>query len=193
MNAATTTPPRDIGDISLRLAEIKAEIRDVVERRQNILATACAEILATGTDARVVKSQRRTNTWQVGDRVVVTDAYNVYPTSVDRRSYMNPAEGLRRLSWGPETYVLGLLVHHGVYEVLLIDDDDVLVVQVEQESEQDHRRAVSRLRNLARKDGLRVQARDREITLTDPMGNAVHQGEVTSAFCWLLNIDIQEV
>jgi hypothetical protein len=78
--------------------------------------------------------------------------------------------------------------------VLVVEDDLALAAKVpEVDEEAKVKRAIGRLRNRARTEHMRVQVRDRAITLISPMNDVVHEGDVNSAMLWLCGIDVTEV
>ncbi|WP_248240259.1 hypothetical protein [Microbacterium kunmingense] len=175
-----------------KLAEIKSEINDLVRRREQLLASALAELIAHQVPARVISMKGWTGNASAGDRVYVLDAYDNVGPRLRTHTNLFSVDSAYRRNWGPEAYNLGVLVHRGLHEVLLVDGTDILAVAIEEVSDADHRRAVQRLRTAARYDGIRVHVRDREVTLDDGMGNTLHTGDVESAFHWLFNIDPNE-
>lgn len=180
-----------------KLAEIKTEITDLVQRREQLLVSALAELTAHGIEARAVDNAR----WQdllpapkAGDRVHVIETYGGYTGY--HRSIWREGRLDERVAdlWGPRVGIAyedrtSVIIHRGLHEILLVDDSDALLVRIGPESEEQHRRAVARLRTQARHDGIRVHVRDREVTLDDGMGNTLHTGDAESAFFWLFNID----
>lgn len=83
-----------------------------------------------------------------------------------------------------------LFVRHGLHDVVLAHGLHAIAVPVEGDSESAHCRSVSRLRTLARREELRVQVRDHEVVLLDPLGNDLHRGDVLSGFAFIVGIDL---
>lgn len=186
--------PTDVATVAAdKLATIKAEIADLVQRREELLATVQAELIAHGIEARVMSGfQRSLAPIKVGDLEYVVETYG--PVLGYHWSLLGSYATDRARKWGPRVGVTwgdhaDVIVNRGQYEVLLADDQDILLVRTHRETDEEHRRAVSRLRTQARHDGIRVLVRDRTVTLDDGMGNALHTGDVVSAFLWLFNID----
>ena len=173
------------------LASIRSEIADLNERRKNLLLTTHAELVAMGIEAHIIRSPyMRGKTDTTGERVALWQDWQGYANG---RASMYLSEGVaddpRR---GPEISwpggVRGVL---GLFEVLVTDDDARLFARVPDDpyEESGHRNAVARVRRRAAEDDFRVRLRDRELSLIDPMGTAVHVGDVWSTMLWLEGID----
>ena len=190
MKMTTTVPSsaaRRCEPAAITLKKIRSDIEDLVQRRESLLLTAQAELIAAGIPAFIVTSvapqeQRERN----GDRGLLVETFFELGASVNH-GYRFMRTSQTSHEPGPYVCDIGLLIEHGVFEVLLADDDQLLVAQTESPSstEKSHRLAVSRLRNLARRHGLTVSVRDREIRIITPFNDSVHIGDLVSAFKWL--------
>lgn len=191
-----TITPTDVAAVAAdKLASIKAEIADLVKRREELLATALAELVAHGIEARVVRSARFARPIEAGDLVHIIETYG--PVAGYHVSILGPNATEKAMRWGPRVGAgwgdhADVIVNRGQHEVLLADGRDLLLVRTRTESEEEYRRAVGRLRTQARHDRIRVFVHDREVALEDGMGNTLHTGDVVSAFLWLFNIDPNE-
>ncbi|WJL95874.1 hypothetical protein QSU92_01205 [Microbacterium sp. ET2] len=192
-----TITPADVAAVAAdKLATIKAEIADLVQRREALLSTTIAELTAHGIEARVARNaQRDLMPYKAGDMVHVVETHG--PVAGFHWSIIGPHATEKALRWGPRVGATwgnhcDVIVNRGQHEVLLVDSRDVLLVRTRAETDQEYRRAVGRLRTQARHDGIRVHVRDREVALEDGMGNVLHTGDVETAFFWLFNIDPNE-
>ncbi|WP_020097408.1 hypothetical protein [Microbacterium sp. 11MF] len=194
----TTTNTTDVStlvhDASTALSQMRASIAEIVARRQNLMLTACAELSAAGVEARIVTARGR-EPFIAGEHGSLTITYDTFRGTTTARTSFNRTDARR--DPGPFTgrSLFGGSVLYdalGTWEVLLVDNDQLLIARVETGwEERAHRKAVARLRTLAKHDDLHVRARDLHVTLMDPMGNTVHEGTVTSAHAFILNIDIE--
>ncbi|MEV5042721.1 hypothetical protein [Microbacterium sp. LMI1x-1-1.1] len=193
MTTTNTNVSTLVRDASTALGEMRASIADIVTRRQNLMLTACAGLHASGVDARIVTA-RGTQPFTAGEHGSLTITYDVFRGVTTSRTSFNRTDARR--DPGPFTgrglFSGGILYDAlGTWEVLLVDDNQLLIARFETGGEeQAHRKAVARLRTLAKHDDLRVRTRDHDVTLMDPMGNTVHEGTVTTAHAFILNIDI---
>lgn len=173
-----------VSDVRSRLDEIQAGIAALVEQRQMLMTTTCAELAAAGIEAHVIR-YRYTAPVEAGDIGTVQESY-FFSNSQEfnfRLGEMDPRER------GPYFSGPGLVIERGRFKVLLVDGNEVLVARVPDDhadEEAAHKRAVSRLRTLAKSEGMRVRTRDREVDIIDPFNSTAHSGDVSSAFKWLM-------
>lgn len=186
----TIAPTTDITDLRAVLDGIRSDVHALLERRTHLMSTTCAELSAHGIEAHVITRRGRTTSPSIGSQVRVVDEYVVYRTSQRRRLWLTERD--KEIAVGPWWMGPSLLIEKGTYEVLLIDGDEYLVAKLPDvdDVERGHRLAVGRLRTLARENDLRVRVRDRVISLLDPMGTVIHEGTIDSAYCFILDIDI---
>ncbi|WP_294981730.1 hypothetical protein [uncultured Microbacterium sp.] len=186
----TIAPTTDITDLRAALNGIRIDVNALLEQRAHLMSTTCAELSAHGIESHVITHRGRTSNPPVGTHVRVVDEYVVYCTSQSRRLWLTERD--REIAVGPWWMGSSLLIEKGTYEILLIDGDEYLVAKLPDvdDVERGHRLAVGRLRTLAREDDLRVRVRDRVISLLDPMGTVIHEGTIESAYCFILDIDI---
>lgn len=183
-------------DLAAKLETIRTEIDALVQRRENLMLTTQAELIAAGIPAYVIDSHApRGNREVAGDVGFVVESYFDYSPrhpKVRMTFHRNPDSNRDR---GPYWTTCGLMIDHGDSEVLLVDGDKMLVAETPDlgDTEAPHRKAIARLRTLARSHGMTVSVRDREVTLIDLMNNRPHIGDVFSAFKWLTgNLDQNE-
>jgi hypothetical protein len=189
-NLPGSSEPRDL---TAEFEAIRAEVNDALERRRNLFVTTQAQLIASGIDAAIVpvyKTHTSRPSQAVGDIVIVQNSYEIRDNGRMRLScHANPHwnEHHRRFNdfWGVYDRGNMVLWDRGLYEVLVVEDDLALEAKV--------KRAIGRLRNRARTEHMRVQVRDRAITLISPMNDVVHEGDVNSAMLWLCGIDVTEV
>lgn len=191
-----TTVAPTIDELFTRFAKIRADVDEVIERRTNLFVTTQAELIAAGIDAAIVPNRK----FDTGQMVTVWDEYSRYGNGLPAMHRVTAArqwmEHLRENDdrWGAYDYGSDVYVCRGLYEVLVIDGKTVLVAEVqERDQEHGHKRAVGRLRRLARAEHMRVQVRDRAVTLISPMNDIVHEGDVNTAYLWLSGVDLTRV
>lgn len=187
---AVTVAPISPDSLRGRLEEIRAEVEDVLERRNNLFRTARAELIASGIDAEIVSVNAAP-----GDKVAVYEEVWHWPDGRGDSTHTRASRlGGRRDLWGPyQVTELVFAFERGVYDVIVVDGRDALVAKVPGlDDEPGHRRAVGRLRRLAKSEYMRVRVRDREITLLSPMNDIVHVGDVNTAYAWLCGIELAD-
>jgi len=173
-----------------RLAAIRAEIEMLTSRRDSLMLTTQAELAASGIASFLIARSRRAVLPEVGQFGVVVETFFEFESRIERDVDFYPGTSTSssdRRDAGPHMTSSGFLIDHGGFEVMLRDDRCLLVAQVDEarNTEAAHARAVSRLRNLAQPQSMRVRVRDREVSLITPMNDTVHLGDVISAFKWL--------
>lgn len=186
------TTSATLDELTARFAQIRAEVNEVIERRNNLFVTTQAELIAAGIDAAIVPG----HALSAGDVVMVWDQYT---TLTDGRPGWHRVSATHRWSeyrladddrWGVYEYGCQAHLCRGVYEVLVVDGAAALVAKAQgMDEEPGHKKAVGRLRRLARSENMRVSVRDRAVTLISPMNDVVHEGDVNSAALWLLGVD----
>lgn len=182
--------------VRARFDAIRAEIDAAVQRREELFITAQAELIAAGIDCAVVSDVY--SKFEAGQRVILWDECHRRDNGsvFSQRSITLEWLEHRREDddrYGPYDYGWRTHISHGAYDIVTIEDRKALLVKVEQDDEAGHKRAVSRLRNRAKAEHLRVRARDQEVALISPMNDVVHEGDVNSAYLWLCGIDAAEV
>lgn len=180
-----------------RLDQITAEVAALFAARKGLLDSTVLELGARGVEAYRVDELRFRASTHVGDVVHVFESFNrlengrIMRRLAASRNAWSHQLPLSVSAYTPRESSCAMHIGRGLAQVVLKDDRDILVAAIPgQDTEAGHRGSVSRLRNLARKDDLRVRVRDRDITLIDPLGNRVHEGDIISGFAFLLNIDI---
>lgn len=90
-------------------------------------------------------------------------------------------------AWGPyATHDGGVRVVLGDFVVTLADEEAIVVAQIgDGPTPAQLQRATARLRGVAARDYMKISVRDLAVTVTTPMNDAVHEGDVTSAYLWL--------
>ena len=200
----TIAPTHDtVENATTRLDRIRADIDALVEARNTLMLTACAELVAAGVDAHIVTSQAHVNYKNVPHTVGTvgwfsTDYIHGAHQDMRRDEFHIPKQGGEGWEPGPRVFnsTDRLFVARGTYEVLLVDDDNKVLIAPSPNShdlERAHGHAVSRLRNHAKNELMRVKVRDREITLINPMNTIVHVGDVETAFMWLMGFNETEL
>jgi hypothetical protein len=188
----------------------EAEVADVCEAFRDRLAAAreatraafvrlLDDLAAIGVEAIWAHNMTITD-FAVGDMVIVNESFHRTPSGrVVHTLDAYPAVPDGNLHTGPYAWNIGtgkepsaaLRIRRGPHTVIAKNGRDILVAPVGERSEFDHAKAVGRLRRLARGDGFRVQQRDREITLVDPITGAfAFVGDVVGAFAWILNFSL---
>ncbi|HWL79240.1 hypothetical protein [Microbacterium sp.] len=195
MTSNIVTTEQTLQRARFTLDQYAASIEAILRSRDDLLTDTLTELTAAGYDAKIVR-RWRTHELLAGDVIGVLETFDrsdgggvlrrlepwEYPDRFDR-------VGVYAETWS--TNSARITVHHGPHRVMLVDGRDVLAVKDEDaESEAAHRRSVARLRTLARHDDLRVRVLDHDIALVDPLDNVVHEGDVLSAFAWILDIDL---
>lgn len=192
----TIAHPSDIvTDTRNRFDEIRSSIDDLVERRKSLMLTTLAELIVCGINGRIA-TEDFGRVPAVGTTGFLIERVSARRGQVEHELEIHPGYPAHGRLPGPYTYTGSLknefYIDWGQHEVILVDDDRsyLVVPLVDPEEEEDgHRRAVARLRNMARSEGMRVRVRGLEITLIDPFNNVAHEGDVVTAFAWLLGID----
>lgn len=100
--------------------------------------------------------------------------------------------------WGPYASSSGgcIWLHRGTYVCVLADEDAVVIARAAKfypASAAQVSRAGSRLRSLARREHMRVSIHDTAATVISPMNDVVHEGDITSAYLWLLGLDASSI
>lgn len=92
-----------------------------------------------------------------------------------------------------------IIVHTGIYELVASQpigrSTEHVFVRVAEPfdlTELEHQRATQNVRARAKRQGMRIRVRDRDITLIDPMNTEVLTGGVVEVSAWLLGLDIKE-
>lgn len=100
-------------------------------------------------------------------------------------------------TWGPYARLpYYLWIHRGTYVCVLADDESAIIVSAAKTrpaSGNQVARAASRLRSLARREHMRASIHDTHATLTSPMNDVVHEGDINSAFLWLCGLDANTI
>jgi len=167
--------------LATKLNTIRAEVEELLQRRESLMLTTQAELIAAGIPSYVI---RKSKSYDVGSLGYLVEGFNIGYIHSNEPS-MSTLHHPRNI--GPYLNRGHLYTVHGIFEVLLIDGDKMLVAQTpdQGDTEAPHRKTLSRLRNLARTHDFRVSVRDREVTLIDPMNTHVHTGDALSAFKWI--------
>ena len=188
-----TTQDTDVDRARAGLDAIQARIDALIEERAALMTTAQAELVAAGVDSHVVPRFTLGSLHPAADRYYYVTDYRAGSRYVGQT--LSPVrDDHAHAPVGPHTWSKGMLhIAHGTYSILLRDVDSLLIARIPDadDDERGHRLAVSRLRTLARKDDMRVQVSDRDITLVDPMETVVHEGTVVTAFAFLLGIELE--
>lgn len=197
------TTDTTLQDTRARLDALRAEIDELVERRKNLVTTTTAELAAAGIETVVIRTHK--STWQQFEHWQVGEQASIY-TCIDAEGAREVSHHASRKPWKKENPPLvsspnngWMFVQRGRFEVVLVDEPptegpvDSVWAKIEDPSEDAHRRAISNLRGRARREGYRVQARDRAVSLIDPMNTVVHEGDVITASMWLVGIDAEAV
>lgn len=186
-------PTESLEFIKVQLNQIRNTVADLLKQRENLLLTTQAELIAAGIQAHVITRSARHNNYEVGELGFVVESFQIFsPTYTDHSVSFYRAQGMRSTlrAWGPRAHDTGLYIDHGVFEVILCDEDSVLVAKPDQDDDEDlYRRAVARLRTLARNEAMRVRTCDRQIEIVNPFNTVMHTGDVVSAFKWLMGIE----
>ncbi|WP_137771907.1 MULTISPECIES: hypothetical protein [unclassified Microbacterium] len=98
--------------------------------------------------------------------------------------------------WGPYANPYYLWIHRGTYVCVLADDESAIIISAAKTrpaSGDQVARAASRIRNLARREHMRASIHDTRVTLTSPMNEVVHEGDIISAFLWLCGLDANTI
>jgi hypothetical protein len=180
------------------LAVIQAEIESLVARRNELMSTAWAELVAAGVDAHVVPLKafpyiKGRHNADAEVLVRLLESWYVLPSGRYHDFDVYRVSAItRRRNVGPEATERGLTLDHGMHRVLLVDTDNVLIARVPglEDDERSHRLAVGRLRTLARREQMRVRVRDLSVEIVDPMDTVVHTGTVLTAFAFLLGVEL---
>lgn len=182
------------------LAQLTAAKAALEEQQRTVLEVALASLKRVGVEAIVMTRTRLERTRiAVGETIYVQETIEHSEADgqvrasrrVDMFRGEHPSAWVRFTAQTKPYLQTSLHIIRGSFTVAIVDGDTLLAVsKSDVDSEVGHRRSLSSLRRLARRDGIRVQARDQEITLVDLSGNSVlHRGDTVSAFAWLLNID----
>lgn len=162
---------------------IVAEVEEVLDRRDNLIVSTQAELAAMGI-ASVVIDQSGRHPLTTGQSVIVwRDIHKTHVNITLTRN--NPVDE----RWGPYSFDdQWVQVATGAHTVLVSDAAKALLAAEPGPTQAQFARAIARLRRLAKSELMRVRVRGCSITLMSPMGDVVHEGDVTSAFCWLSGI-----
>lgn len=91
--------------------------------------------------------------------------------------------------WGPYASAYGVWIHRGQYVCTLGDDDAAVIVRTNfTPTAAQVGRAVSRLRNFARREHMKISVSDTSATIKSPMNDVVFEGDIETAFLWLCGI-----
>ncbi|GAA2947709.1 hypothetical protein GCM10010458_36660 [Microbacterium luteolum] len=168
---------------------VKREIWELWVHRQTIIENTVKRLRDGGVDAhlaRILQAKSPTSgvlceSWSFDKRGTYRHGFDYF--SVDEKSRRKP---------GVHLCEGALIVWHGTYELLHRDGQRAIVVSAEgvDDHEAAHRRDVAHLRRVARRDGLSVSVRDRDVTLLDPMGTTLHTGTVITTLAFIAGIDL---
>jgi hypothetical protein len=181
--------------VSAALQTVHAELEALEERRQALLPAAAASLREQGLNAFAMVDDRH-HPFSIDDILVVQKYYGTFRGERDERCELFPDNDFQM--WGPRegTSPFGgpaLYDVLGRAKVIYASGTEYVLVWLDHDNEQaDHHRAVARLRTAARRENFRVQLREREVTLVNPTNHAAHIGSVTTAFGWLLGLEVSK-
>jgi len=178
------------------LDQYAASINEAHRAREKLLADTVTGLNAAGFETRIIRRWGDARNDAVGDIVGVVERFERWGHDLERQGrFVYPTahirEGVSYFTFQKPIPTVSLSIYHGPHRVMLVDEDDLLVAKdPDLEAGAAHRRSVARLRTLARHDSLRVRGHGLDIALIDPLDNVVHEGDVASAFAWILGIDL---
>lgn len=194
MSTLAVADGANIESFNAAIADLRAQIDHILTSQRTTLEAIRDDIRRSGVDAHLIRVYKSDNRPQhVGDIGILWEHFRHNTRSlsfyVQRPYTSDDRRGVYARSSGD------IALNRGLYEVVAIGavDDDyeptLIAKTTDVLEEAGHGRALTRLRNLARRDHMRVQVRDRQVTLLSPMNDVVHVGDVTSATLWLLGVD----
>lgn len=188
--------------VSARVEGIRTAVADLIASQMTALERGRDELRSAGIDAHIV-TYSNSGTPHVGNIGTLWERYmdgdwcgriHEYSFSYYEDRPMAALKDDRRGAYVSRGQVS---IHHGPYEIIAIgapagtwEPQPLLIAKHEDVHDAyGHRRAIARLRTLARGEQMRVQTRDREVSLVNPMNTVVHVGDVTSATLWLMAME----
>ena len=164
------------------------EILELFARRQMLLRNTLNTMRELGAEVELA------HTWTKSppQRGMLCESYEFRAGKVWRHhfSYFAPHKGdcrpLVRLT--DEQLIIG----HGTYELLHSESRTALVRRVPgvDDFEEGHRRSAAHVRNIARREDLKVSVHDRDVTLSDPTGTVLHTGTVLTTLAFIAGVDL---
>ena len=194
------SPADSLASIRDRFTAITQEQARLDLERRRLLLVERDAWRADGIDAHIVSQPARgpklARKHLVDMREVLSDASGRNEWKRDVRYtpiYVGQEPDQR---WGPYANPYYLWIHRGTYVCVLADDESAIIISAAKTrpaSGDQVARAASRIRNLARREHMRASIQDTRVTLTSPMNEVVHEGDIISAFLWLCGLDANTI
>lgn len=197
----TISPADSLATIRERFEAITQEQEHLESERRRVLIRTRDEWRAGGIDAHIVTQPHRGRKLERKNLVSMFEIINdIYRRGEWKRdvTYIKLYEGVEGVEteekWGPYASATGdcFWLHRGSYVCVLADDQYAVIAAAAKfypASGAQVARAGARLRSLARREYMRVSIRDTAVTITSPMNDIVHEGDIFSAYLWLHGLE----
>lgn len=170
-------------------ARIQREIMELYAHRQAIIDNCVSALReGVGLDAKVACAWKSKPPLQG----IVTETFYFAEGQTYRHAFEYFAPHARSRSTGIRLIDGALTIYHGTHQLVAADGRKTIVVPLQGADgfEDGHRSTIRSLRTIARREGMRISVRDRDIALLDPMGTILHSGTAITTLAFIAGIDL---
>lgn len=171
---------------------VQREIWELWLHRQTVIQNTVDRLRACGVDAQVARVLQRKaptrgilcETWSFDERGTYRHGLDFFSTDPSRQ----------KKKIGVHLHDDALILWHGTYDLLHRDGETGIVVSAEgvDDHEAAHRRDIRHVRAVARREDLRINVRDRDVTLLGRAGIVLHTGTTLTTLAFIAGVDLDK-